>query len=100
MILDLFKLDGKVAVVTGANTGLGQGMAVALAEAGAKVVGVGRRSCAETKEKIEAFGGSFTEVLADLSTTAAVDLPVFVGQGRGSFLFLVLRHSRSVSENG
>ena len=73
MILDLFKLDGKVAVVTGANTGLGQGMAVALAEAGAKVVGVGRRSCAETKEKIEAFGGSFTEVLADLSTTAAVD---------------------------
>ena len=65
MILDLFKLDGKVAVVTGANTGLGQGMAVALAEAGAKVVGVGRRSCAETKEKIEAFGGSFTEVLAD-----------------------------------
>lgn len=41
--------------------------------AGAKVVGVGRRSCAETKEKIEAFGGSFTEVLADLSTTAAVD---------------------------
>ena len=37
MILDLFKLDGKVAVVTGANTGLGQGMAVALAEAGAKV---------------------------------------------------------------
>ena len=47
MILDLFKLDGKVAVVTGANTGLGQGMAVALAEAGAKVVGVGRRSCAK-----------------------------------------------------
>lgn len=40
MILDLFKLDGKVAVVTGANTGLGQGMAVALAQAGAKVLGV------------------------------------------------------------
>ena len=33
MILDLFKLDGKVAVVTGANTGLGQGMAIALAQA-------------------------------------------------------------------
>ena len=40
MILDLFKLDGKVAVVTGANTGLGQGMAVALAQAGAKVLGL------------------------------------------------------------
>ena len=37
MILDLFKLDGKVAVVTGANTGLGQGMAIALAQAGAKL---------------------------------------------------------------
>ena len=52
MILDLFKLDGKVAVVTGANTGLGQGMAVALAQAGAKVLGVARRSCEDTKNKI------------------------------------------------
>lgn len=50
MILDLFKLDGKVAVVTGANTGLGQGMAVALAQAGAKVLGVARRSCEDTKK--------------------------------------------------
>ena len=64
MILDLFKLDGKVAVVTGANTGLGQGMCVALAQAGAKVLGVARRSCEETKNKIEADGGVFTEVLA------------------------------------
>ena len=37
-IIDAFRLDGKVAVVTGANTGLGQGMSVALAQAGAKVV--------------------------------------------------------------
>jgi NAD(P)-dependent dehydrogenase (short-subunit alcohol dehydrogenase family) len=41
-IIDAFRLDGKVAVVTGANTGLGQGMSVALAQAGAKVVGVAR----------------------------------------------------------
>ena len=61
MILDLFKLDGKVAVVTGANTGLGQGMCVALAQAGAKVLGVARRSCEETKNKIEADGGVFTD---------------------------------------
>ncbi len=65
MILDLFKLDGKVAVVTGANTGLGQKMCVALAEAGAKVVGVARRSCDETKALIE--DGKFFEVIADLS---------------------------------
>lgn len=72
MVLDLFKLDGKVAVVTGANTGLGQGMAVALAEAGAKVVGVARRSCDETKSLIEQSGGSFAEVIADLSNMEAI----------------------------
>lgn len=65
MILDLFKLDGKVAVVTGANTGLGQKMCIALAEAGAVVVGVARRSCDETKALIEE--GKFFEVIADLS---------------------------------
>ncbi len=72
MVLDLFKLDGKVAIVTGANTGLGQGMSVALAEAGAKVVGVARRSCDETKALIEQSGGSFAEVIADLSNMEAI----------------------------
>ena len=42
MVKDLFNLDGKVAIVTGASRGLGQGMAIALAEAGANVVGVGQ----------------------------------------------------------
>lgn len=65
MVLDMFKLDGKVAVVTGANTGLGQKMCIALAEAGAFVVGVARRSCDETKALIE--DGRFAEVIADLS---------------------------------
>lgn len=73
MVLDMFKLDGKVAIVTGANTGLGQGMCVGLAEAGAKVVGVARRSCDETAELIKAFGGEFTAVIADLSSTEVID---------------------------
>ena len=72
-IIDAFRLDGKVAVVTGANTGLGQGMSVALAQAGAKVVGVARRSCEDTKKLIEADGGEFTEVIADLSDIAAIE---------------------------
>jgi 2-deoxy-D-gluconate 3-dehydrogenase len=38
----MFSLAGKVAVVTGANTGLGQGIAIALAQAGADIVAVGR----------------------------------------------------------
>ena len=72
-IIDAFRLDGKVAVVTGANTGLGQGMSVALAQAGAKVVGVARRSCEDTKKLIEADGGEFAEVIADLSDMSAID---------------------------
>ncbi|MDD6333873.1 MAG: 2-dehydro-3-deoxy-D-gluconate 5-dehydrogenase KduD [Clostridia bacterium] len=75
-IIDAFRLDGKVAVVTGANTGLGQGMAVALAQAGAKVAGVARRSCEETRKLIEAEGGKFVEIIADLSDMASVDIIV------------------------
>ena len=73
MILDKFRLDGKVAVVTGANTGLGQGMCVALAQAGAKVCGVARRSCDETKAIIEKDGGEFLEIIADLGSTEPIN---------------------------
>ena len=75
-IIDAFRLDGKVAVVTGANTGLGQGMSVALAQAGAKVVGVARRSCEDTKKLIEADGGEFAEVITDLSDMSAIEVIV------------------------
>jgi len=69
MILDQFKLNGKVAVVTGANTGLGQGICAALAQAGAKVAGAARRDCNETAAMIPA--GQFHAILADLSDGAA-----------------------------
>ena len=65
--LSMFSLSGKTALVTGANTGLGQGICVAFAKAGANVVGVARRSCDETADKIAAFEGSFKEVIADMS---------------------------------
>jgi 2-deoxy-D-gluconate 3-dehydrogenase len=67
MILDLFKLDGKVAIVTGAGRGLGQGYAVALAEAGADVALVDVISTAETAAKIQALGRRTCEIQADLS---------------------------------
>jgi len=72
-IMDLFSLNGKNAVVTGANTGLGQGICVALAAAGAHVFGVARRSCDETAAKIAAEGGQFTEVRADLSDFSVIN---------------------------
>ena len=57
--LNMFSLEGRTALVTGANTGLGQGICVAYARAGANVIGVARRSCQETADKIAAFGGCF-----------------------------------------
>lgn len=73
MILEKFNLEGKVAIVTGASTGLGQGMALALAEAGANVVGVDYVEMPETKEKIEALGKEFLEVVANLLTIEPVN---------------------------
>lgn len=69
----MFDIKDKVAIVTGANTGLGQAICVAYAKAGAKVLGVARRSCAETKAKIDAIGGIFNECTADLSSTIPID---------------------------
>jgi len=62
-----FSLDGKVAIVTGANTGLGQAMAVAIAAAGAKVALVGRSAPDETQAQINALGQDTAVVMADLS---------------------------------
>jgi 2-deoxy-D-gluconate 3-dehydrogenase len=63
-----FDLSGRTAIVTGANTGLGQAIAVALAQAGAGIVAVGRSSMAETKALVAATGKPFHEITADLAT--------------------------------
>jgi len=73
MILDNFKLDGKVAIITGSSTGLGQGMCIAMAEAGAAVVGVDYVDSPETKEIIEKAGGKFTSVVANLMSIEPID---------------------------
>ena len=67
-----FNLDGRVAVVTGANTGIGQGIAVALASAGADVALVGRSAAGETADRIRAIGRRTTLITADLATAAPV----------------------------
>ncbi|WP_411334014.1 2-dehydro-3-deoxy-D-gluconate 5-dehydrogenase KduD [Metabacillus indicus] len=71
--LDYFRLDGKTAVVTGANKGLGQSYAVALAKAGADVLVVSRRGDAkETIQMIEETGRKAVSFVADLSSRKSV----------------------------
>lgn len=66
MDLSLFSLEGKVALVTGVSRGLGQAMALALAKAGADIVGVGLHGMGETRAMIEAEGRRAFEITADL----------------------------------
>jgi 2-dehydro-3-deoxy-D-gluconate 5-dehydrogenase len=68
-----FDLAGKTALVTGANTGLGQGIAVALAQAGASIVAVGRSSMDETERLCREAGAAFHSVRADLSSLEPIE---------------------------
>jgi len=69
--LSAFSLEGRRIAVTGANTGIGQGIAVAVARAGGEVIGIGRSSMAETARMIEGRGGSFAGVTCDLGDARA-----------------------------
>ncbi len=64
-----FKLTDKVAIVTGCDTGLGQGMALGLAQAGCDIVGVNIVEPTETIEKIQATGRRFIDIRANLMKT-------------------------------
>uniref|UniRef100_UPI003BA92203 2-dehydro-3-deoxy-D-gluconate 5-dehydrogenase KduD n=1 Tax=Stappia sp. TaxID=1870903 RepID=UPI003BA92203 len=67
----LFSLSGRKALVTGANTGIGQAIAVALASAGAEVTCAGRRGCDETLAAIVAAGGRGQELHLDFADPMA-----------------------------
>jgi len=73
-----FDLTGKVAIVTGANTGIGQAIAVALAEAGADIVAAGRTASIETEAQVRKAGRQFLSVAADLAGTGVI--PDVIGQ--------------------
>lgn len=84
-----FDLHGKVALVTGGNVGLGQAIAIALAQAGANIVSTSRRSAPETQERVLSLGRRFLGIEADLSSTAPIQGIVEQALGFGGLDILV-----------
>lgn len=68
-----FDLTGKVALVTGGNVGLGQGIALALAEAGADIVSVALSDSDDTVAKLQAMGRRAHAISADLTSIEPVE---------------------------
>ncbi len=84
-VLDLFRLDNRVALVTGCGRGLGQAMAVALAEAGADIAGVYATRYEETQQRVEALGRRFLPIQCDLESASVGELASLVGRVIGTF---------------
>ena len=72
--LDLFRLDGKIALVTGVGRGLGQAIAMALAEAGADITGLYRAHCDPTYAEVIALGRQFLPIQCDLQAASPAQL--------------------------
>lgn len=78
MVLNAFDLTGKVAIVTGCDTGLGQGMTLGLAQVGCDIVGINRKIPHDTAAQVQALGRRFHAIQADLSQQD--DMTVLVDQ--------------------
>lgn len=74
MILDQFRLDGRIALVTGSSRGLGQAAAIALAEAGADIAVWDRSEVPETEKAVTALGRRFYSVKRDLQTATVEEM--------------------------
>jgi 2-deoxy-D-gluconate 3-dehydrogenase len=79
-MLDQFNLNGRVALVTGAGQGLGQAMALGLAEAGADIVGLDRGGSGGTEAAVRAQGRRYHQVVCDLRQASPADLEAVVAQ--------------------
>ena len=80
-VLDFFKLDGKIALVTGANQRLGKAIAIALAEAGAGIVSMSRSpESAEAADYIKGLGRCYHTIKLDFRTATVPELEAAVQQ--------------------
>ena len=82
-IIDSFRLNGKVALVTGAARGLGQGMALALAEAGADIVAVDILPADDTVKQVSALGRKAVAITGNLGVRSAI--PAVIADARKHF---------------
>ena len=80
MILDKFKLDGKVAIVTGSRRGLGKGMAIGLAEAGADIVSFDRNDPEDTRARVQALGRRHLWKKVDMLTATPEDFERLIAE--------------------
>lgn len=88
--MSLFDFTGKRALVTGARKGLGQGLALALANAGADIIALGSQEMPETRQKVEAMGRKFEEVVYDLTNPSGLgDVVTSLTSGGGNIDILV-----------
>jgi len=99
MMLESFQLTGQVALVTGCNTGLGKGMAMALAQAGADVVGVNMTDPSETAAEVTALGRKFLDLRANLSDTACLEGVVQKALGLQGVIHILVNNAGIIRRN-
>ncbi|HZH10374.1 MAG TPA: 2-dehydro-3-deoxy-D-gluconate 5-dehydrogenase KduD [Microvirga sp.] len=88
-----FDLTGKTAIVTGANTGLGQAISVALAKAGASIVAVGRSAMDDTERLCRDAGARFYSVQADLLSLEPIERIVAEGAKVGGRIDILVNNA-------
>ncbi len=99
MILDAFQLNGKTALVTGASRGLGKGMALALAQAGADIIGADLGDMTLVQSEVEAMGRKFLAIQGDLSDMKFVEKIVEKAEEQFSKIDILVNNAGIIRRN-